>query len=103
MEFAQPVDPTTLTQTGQTFVMNPEYGPGFRVGLSRAVNECSEVAVAYTYFRGDNATGAEALGTSVLQPLVFSPFTPDAFPTNPLNFPWAFANAHEFTTFQYAD
>ena len=103
MEFAVPVDPTTLTQTGPTFSMNPEFAPGFRVGLSRAVNECSEIAVAYTYFRGDNSTGAEATGTSVLQPLVFSPFTPDTFPTNPLNVPWAIANAHEFTTFQYAD
>jgi hypothetical protein len=103
MEFAVPVDPTTLTQTGQTFVMNPEFAPGFRVGASRALNSCSEIAATYTYFRGDNATGAEALGTSVLQPLVFSPFTPDSLPSNPINFPWAIANAHEFTTFQYAD
>jgi hypothetical protein len=103
MEFAVPVDPTTLNQTAMTFVMNQEFAPGFRVGASRALNACSEIAVAYTYYRGDNATGAEATGTSVLQPLVFSPFTPDADPTNPFNFPWAIANAHAFTTFQYAD
>ena len=33
MEFAVRFDPTTLTQTGTTFVMNPEFQPGFRVGL----------------------------------------------------------------------
>ena len=44
------------------------------------MNDCSEIAVAYTYFRGDDSTGAEATGTAVLQPLVFSPFTPDANP-----------------------
>ena len=100
MEFAVPTIPNGLQeQAGPTFVMNPEFAPGFRVGLSRAVNDCSEIAVAYTYFRGDNSTGAEATGAAVLQPLVFVPFTPDANQTNI----WATANAHEFTTFQYAD
>jgi hypothetical protein len=103
MEFAVPVDPTTLTPTDQTFVMNGEFQPGFRVGASRALNSCSEIAVAYTYFRGDNAMGAAATGRSVLQPLVFNPFTSDSDPTNPLNLAWVTGAAHEFTTFQYAD
>jgi hypothetical protein len=78
--------------------MNPEYSPGFRVGVDRAINECSEVAVSYTYYRQEDNVGlATEPNPFVIQSLVFNPSTTDAG-TN-----WILAGAHDITSFQFAD
>ncbi len=57
VEYAVPLDPTNTVQVGHTAVMNPQFSSGFRVGIDRAVDDCSEIAVSYTYYRDENNDG----------------------------------------------
>ena len=95
-----PQDPTLTVQAGPTAVMNPEFSSGFRVGVERAIDECSEFAATYTYYRDENTNGTAAAPDS-LQSLVLPPESAVGFP--PANTGFTSAIAHEITKFQYVD
>ena len=95
--------PTTTVQnpplqTGITAVMDPQFSAGIRVGVERALNDCSSVSMAYTYYRDENNDGPVTVPAgSVVQSMVFNPNSPDAGTA------WTTAAAHEVTSFQYVD
>jgi hypothetical protein len=92
VEYAVPLDVTNSVQVGPTSVMDPQFSSGFRVGIERALDECSEIAVSYTYYRDENVGGSDPVSTN-LEALVFQPQF----------FGWTSALAHEITKFQYVD
>jgi len=47
------VDPATAVPFGAVATANPNYSPGFRVGTTYALDRCSSLQLAYTYFQSE--------------------------------------------------
>jgi len=91
-----PVD-GIVVQAGETATADVGFQPGFRVGMSRAWDECSRVGVCYTRFEGVNNSAVATTAPLVLRSAVSHPGT-YAAPTDFLD-----AAARYDIQFQLAD
>ncbi len=62
-------------QIGPVAVADPDYEPGFRVGIARALDECSSIGVSYTWFESTTNSTADATAADGLYSMVFHPAT----------------------------
>lgn len=69
--------PSYPTQVGHVASADPEYQPGFRLGFARALDECSSLRGAYTFYESETSDRVTLPGASsyVLRSLVSHPGT----------------------------
>lgn len=65
-------------QVGPTGLVDPDYEPGFRVGFSFALDECSELRTTYTHFESQTFDEASASAPYVLRSMVLHPSSANA-------------------------
>jgi hypothetical protein len=103
LEYAVPIDGPIAPgqvpiQVGPTAALNPQFEPGFRVGLATALDNCSSIGVTYTRYENtedDSITSAQT--PYVLYSMVAHPSTIDTGST------WLDASAHQYMRFNIAD
>jgi hypothetical protein len=85
-------------QAGRTGLVDPDFDPGFRVGIGRWLNACACISAEYTSYRS-SADDAISIGAPpiVLRSMVFHPSSADAAAD------WLSAHAHERIDFDLAD
>jgi hypothetical protein len=84
-------------QVGRIAAADVDFGPGFRVGMSRSLDECSRLGVAYSYFDSSYFDQVNVDAPIVLRSMVAHPGT-QAAPTNFLS-----AQADASIRFQLGD
>jgi hypothetical protein len=94
-----PISPGQVPiQEGRTASLNPEFEPGFRVGIGTKFNECSTISASYT--RYENST-SDSLAIEnppyVIRSMVMHPSSLDAAAD------WLNASAQEYMRFEFAD
>jgi len=70
-----PPDGVAPIQVGPLGMVDPDYEPGFRVGLAHALDECSELAATYTHFESDTANHIADSPGVVIRSMVLHPGT----------------------------
>ena len=65
-------------QVGPEGIADNGFQPGFRIGLGRALSECSNLGASYTYFESNTSDTKARPGAFVLRSLVHHPGTANA-------------------------
>ncbi len=69
------VDPATAVPFGGVATANPDYSPGFRIGAAYALDRCSSLQLAYTYFQSETNGSVFANPPLTVHSLVTDPHT----------------------------
>jgi hypothetical protein len=69
------VDPATAVPFGGVATANPDYSPGFRLGTTYAIDRCSSMQLAYTYFQSETNGSVFANPPLTVHSLVTDPHT----------------------------
>jgi hypothetical protein len=69
--------PAVPIPIGPVAAIDPTYEPGFRVGIGKAMDHCSEISGTYTHYESDTSDSIliDPINNVVLTPLVFHPGT----------------------------
>jgi hypothetical protein len=88
----------TAIQDGRTATLDPEFEPGFRVGLAKAFDECSTLSASYTRYE-NRSSDSVAIGNppNVIRSLVAHPSSLNA------GSDWLNASAYQDISFDLAD
>jgi hypothetical protein len=65
-------------QEGRTAELNPQFEPGFRVGIARAFDECSTISVAYAHYENSSSDAIAVNPPFVIRSMVVHPSSLDA-------------------------
>jgi hypothetical protein len=84
-------------QEGHTAAVNPDFQPGFRVGIGRALDACTTLSATYTRYENDSDDNITTTAPLVLRSLVMHPSSFDAA------IDWLDARAHQAIDFEMAD
>jgi hypothetical protein len=88
---------TTPVQIAPYSLVDPDYEPAFRVGFSRAIDDCSSIGAQYTRFESDTADAVSATAPQLVRSLLIHPSTWDVASDG------LTANANYGIDFQLAD
>ncbi len=93
-----PIDTSKVPiQVGVLGIVDPDYEPAFRVGFSRALNECARLGGTYTHFESSVPNQLSIAGPLVIRSMVIHPSTLNA------GADWLEARATYDINFQLAD
>jgi hypothetical protein len=101
--FAVPINgpivppPNNPIQVGPVALADPNYEPGFRVGLSRALDECTSLRATYSFLETNAVDASATTAPNVLRSLVAHPSSQSAATD------FLFATASNDIDFQLAD
>ena len=70
--------PAIPVQVGRIATVDPDYEPGFRVGMERCLSECSSIGVTYTQLDTSTSDAISVGERYVLRSMVIHPSTLDA-------------------------
>jgi hypothetical protein len=67
--------PAVPVQIGPAGIVDPDYGPAFRTGFTRALGDCASVGVAYTYFDSSTSSEVSIAAPDIIRSMASHPST----------------------------